>query len=195
MANLANLLHDSGADNIPGISAIYYADHGDVLTWPTPTSGDPTAAVDFDTLVTIPGDIIMDVGKEFKKIYLTRETGEHRFEQQGEYDGKSFKQVLEFLHPGSKAAVDGFASWAGNANAVFILIDKEGNKFLFGSQYEPAKSQSLTGTGGMAPEDRKGSTFIFDFNNERNRLYFTGDVLLTDFAQSPGEGGTQTIAA
>ena len=184
-------------DNTPGIVELYYAKISDIETLPLPTQNDPTQEVDYETLVTIDAPIVMKPWKQFKQMYLTDYTGKIESEIQGELDGKSFMNKLEFFHPGNSAQILGFTRAAKNGNFVFIGIDADGKKRLFGTRLRPAKLETAPITTGAAGTDRKGGTFVFSYTENYPACYFTGNVDLTGtgYGSAPGETDFQTIEA
>jgi len=131
---LADIGWENGKNNTPGIvQEVAFIPLADILTLPTVTQADPTSTGTFTDLVKITGDIVLKTGKQLLSIYLTDESGQMSDELQGELDGKSFKNNLEFLHPGDGDEIRGFTAWAKNSNLVFIVKTKEGKNYLFGS--------------------------------------------------------------
>ncbi len=179
MATLEDILWVDGKNNTPGlVQSIAFASLAVIQTIPQVTTADPTAAGTFASLVTVPSDIIMKSGKKMFELYLTDETGTVMDEVQGELDGKSFKNTLEFVHPGESEEIRGFAAWAKNSNLIFVVRTKEGKRLLFGNDLSPAKLITAPGTLGKAPADRKQRTFTFKFDASYPTPTFTGKVVV-----------------
>lgn len=181
---------ENGKNNTPGIvQEVAYVPLADIDTLPTVVQADPTATGSFADLVKVVGDIVLKTGKNLLSIYLTDETGQISDELQGELDGKSFKNMLEFLHPGDSDEIRGFTAYAKNSNFIFIVKTKEGKNYLFGSALSPAKMVTAPGSTGKAPADRKGRTFSFKFDASYPTPTFTGKVTIagSGFDVLPGE--------
>lgn len=187
---LADIGWENGKNNTPGIiQKVSYIPLSDILTLPSVVTADPTGSGSFSDLVKVTGDLVLKAGKQLLSIYLTDETGQVMDEMQGELDGKSFKNTLEFLHPGESDEIRGFTAWAKNSNLIFIVKTKEDKNYLFGSALSPAKMVTAPGTTGKAPADRKGRTFTFKFDASYPTPTFTGKVQITGsgFDVLPGE--------
>ncbi len=171
------LLHLDGSDNTSGIGQyIFVAKIEDIAVLPVPVLDDSTGTGTFADLVTITQNIVMLAGKSFHKIYVTLEAGELKSETQGELDGISFLNQLEFFHPGSQAEVLGFAQWAKNSSLVFLVPEVDGAIRLLGHRAYPAKMVSSPFTTGKASADRKGGTFTFKSSRKGPAPIFTGRV-------------------
>lgn len=175
-----DLTHLSGSDNTPGIQQqVFYAVLEDIDMLPLPAQDDsasPTGT--FADLVTITADIIMKAGKQFHSIYVTLEEGDLKHEGQGETDSMSYKNTLEFSHPGSKAEVLGFAQWVKNNNIVFLVPEVDGQVRLLGSRAYPAKLSAAPGGTGKKSTDGKKTTFTFHSSRKGPAPIFKGHVQL-----------------
>jgi len=179
MVDLADLLHTDGDDNSAGIqSAIYVAKLADISVLPVPILDDSTGDGDFADLVTIEEDIEMELFKSFKQIYVTLETGQLDSKAQGEFDGMSFSNELEFLIPGSDPSALGFGQWAKNSSLIFLVPEVDGRVRLFGHRGFPAKMANADGTTGKKAADRKGITYKFRTSRKGPAPIFTGNVRL-----------------
>jgi hypothetical protein len=189
--NFTDLVWPDGANNTPGIGykiAVARLSEIDETQFPQVIEPDPSKTsgdFDFADLVTIENDIVFKLGSSgFKTIYNTIETGELKSELQGEFDGKSFMNTLEFLHPGSRPEMLGFAAYCKNGNLIFLIEEQDGQKRLLGHPRYPAKMVSAPGTTGKESAARKAVTFTFQSVSSYPAPVFLGNVILT------GSGGT-----
>lgn len=175
-----DLTHVSGSDNTPGIQqTIYYAPLEDIETLPLPDVDDSASKTGtFEDLVTITKNIVMKPGKQLRSIYVTLEEGELKHESQGEMDSMSFKNVLEFAHPGSKPAQLGFAQWVKNNNIVFLVPEVDGQVRLLGHRAYPAKMTGAPGTTDKKAAGAKKTTFTFQSSRKGPAPIFAGKVAL-----------------
>ncbi|MDJ1500468.1 hypothetical protein [Xanthocytophaga agilis] len=178
MPDLTDLLHVDGDDNTSGVGQyIYVAKEKEILVLPLPDQDDSSAATgSLADLVTITRDIEMLPGKDFKRIYVTLETGELKHDAQGELDGMSFLNQLDFFMPGSRAEVLGFAQWAKNSSLIFLIPELDGQIRMLGHRAYPAKMIPASGTTGKASADRKGSNFSFKSVRKGPAPIFAGRV-------------------
>ena len=174
-----DLLAVDGQDNTSGLAVdIYVAKIDDILTLPEPVLNDSTGSGKFADLVTISGDIQMKPGKYFRKIQAIIETAKLDGTLQGEMDGKSSLNRLDFTLAGNKADALGFQQWAKNGSLVFIVQDQDGKKRILGHRAYPAKFVEGVGTTGAASTERKQITFAFQSVRKGAAPYFTGRVLV-----------------
>jgi len=177
-----DLTHKSGSDNTPGIQqTVFYAPIEDIETLPKPDVDDSASDTGtFADLVTITKDIVMKPGKKFKSIYVTLEDGELKHEGQGETDSMSYKNSLEFAHPGTKPEQLGFAQWCKNSNLVFLVPEVDGQVRVLGTRAYPAKLTSAPGSTGKKSTDGRKTTFNFHSSRKGPAPIFKGKVLVVD---------------
>lgn len=180
-----------GGDNMPGlVQEVWFAQLSDIDTtqFPTTTETDPLSATgSLADLATITGNVVMKEGKDFHKIYVSQNRGSLSHEVQGGSDSKNMLATLEFFHPGTKAAVLGFYRWAMNNNLVFIVIEKDGTKRLFGTPGDPAKISGGSTPNGPEPSGEKGNIFTFQCVNPGPVPIFTGKVDLQGSGYNSGD--------
>lgn len=177
--NIQDLLWADGNDNTAGIQqAVYYAPLDDIATLPEPQVDVSNASGEFEQLVTISDNIIMKSGKVFRKMYVTLKNGSLKCETVGELDGKSYKNTLEFFHPGSKPQVLGFSQWAKNSSLIFLIPEADGQVRILGHKGYPAKLVNAPHDTGTKPEDTKGFKFSFESYRKGPAPVFTGQVQL-----------------
>lgn len=93
-------------------------------------------------------------------VYATDDTVSMKAENQGEYDGQSFKITGEFKHPGASADVAAFARQINNTRCDIVLEARDGKQYLVKeARIKPASDF------GMAASDKKGFTFTFEANS------------------------------
>lgn len=166
---------------------VYFADlDNDVDTANFPEPDDDASATSIEDMAKITGDIPLKDGKRFKKLYVTMETGAVRDNQIGEWDGKSFENYLDFLHPGNRAEALAFARKINNGNFIFLAKDAEGYTRLIGKPQFPAKVDTNEGTTGQAVADRKGMTVTVKAYNNSPAPVYEGNIPLTAVGSGSG---------
>lgn len=173
-----DLTHKAGSDNTPGVAQkIFYTTMENVVKLPKPKVDDSASDTGtFADLVTILEDIV--VKKPLSEIYVTLEDGELKHEGQGETDSMSFKNTLEFGHPGSKGEVLGFAQWAKNSNLLFLVPEVDGQLRVLGTRAYPAKLASAPGTTDKKSGGAKKTTFNFHSSRKGPAPIFKGKVMV-----------------
>jgi len=157
--NLSNITKNlTNGHNMGGIQeTIYWGLWDDVATWPAlPTTPGTLSAVPVAT-----GTLAMKAGKYLYTLYNTLDAGELKFENQGEFDGISYKGTLSIFHPGMQKKILGLMSQVKNDNLFFIVKDAEGQMFLVGDSRFAAKLESGSSTTGNKTASRKGTTMNF----------------------------------
>jgi len=173
----------SGQDNTGGLTqTFYFAKAEDIDSWPTIAT--KSTATDYDELMKYQGDFTMKAGKRFYKGYLTWGTGELKWDAQGGMDGKSFKQSLEISRPGCDEKALAFLDMVKNANLVFIVLDKDGNYRVLGSEFLAAKLESSAGTTGKTGEDSKADVMTFVSELASPPRFYDGTIPLTEASGS-----------
>lgn len=188
-----DIKHEDGEDNTSGLTQdILVAKLEDILTLPEPVLNDSTGNGKFEDLVTITSDIQMKPGKYFRTIQAILETVKLDGTPQGEMDGKSLLNRLDFILAGNKAAALGFQQWCKNSSLVFLVKELDGNVRILGHKLYPAKLVEGPGTTGAASTERKQIAFAFQSVRKGPAPIFKGRVLVnnvtsvdtnSDFAQ------------
>jgi hypothetical protein len=180
-----DLTHLSGSDNTPGIQQkIFYTTLENIVSLPLPkedNSAAPTGS--FADLVTILANIV--VTKPFSSIYVTLEEGELKHVGQGETDSMSYKNSLEFAHPGSKPEVLGFAQWCKNSNLIFLVPETDGQVRVLGTRAFPAKMESAPGSTDKKAAGAKKTTFTFQSSRKGPAPVFAGKVMIKGVGADP----------
>lgn len=173
-----DLTHKPGSDNTPGIGQlVFYTTMQNVVSLPKPTVDDSASDTGtFADLVTITADIV--VKKPMNSIYVTLEDGELKHEGQGETDSMSFKNTLEFAHPGTKPEQLGFAQWCKNNDLLFLVQEVDGQVRVLGTRTYPAKLASAPGGTGKKSTDGRKTTFTFHSSRKGPAPVFTGKVMV-----------------
>lgn len=171
-----DLVHKAGSDNTPGIAQkVFYTPMANVVTLPKPKVDDSASDTgSFADLVTIVDDIV--VKEPLNYIYVTLEDGELKHEGQGETDSMSFKNTLEFAHPGTKPEQLGFAQWCKNNDLLFLVPEQDGQLRVLGTRNYPAKLASAPGSTGKKSTDGRKTTFSFHSSRKGPAPVFTGKV-------------------
>lgn len=153
----ANLTWPSGSENMGGYKNKLLFIPADAVT-AVPEIGN-TEALAAEDLVTAAGAFTFkDTGDKPIFIYATKNTVSYNSENQGEVDGQSFLQTLEWIHPGSSAEVGAFARKVNNTPGYLIYEDIKGVQYMVGQSGMPCSIKPAF-TGGASPSDRKGTTF------------------------------------
>jgi hypothetical protein len=166
-----------GADNTAGVAQyIYGAPVSYFDTIPDVIQPDPTGSGSLSDLVTIKDNYVLKSGKDLIKLYVTLETGKLDSETQGEFDGMSFLNKLEFLIPGSTPTALGFARLAKNGSWIWFVPLIDGQKRVVGHRNYPAKLVSAPHTTGQKSADRKAGTYTFQSAWSGPAPIFTGRI-------------------
>jgi hypothetical protein len=194
--DLADILHVSGSDNTAGVQQkVMFAKLEDIDILPQPDVDDSAGSGALDGLVTISQNIRMKPYKKFNELYVTLETGKIDSNSQGELDGMSFKNVLDFFHPGSSAQILGFAQWAKNSDLIFLVPESDGQVRILGHKGYPAKMTKAQVTTGAKGADRKGNGFTFESTRKGPAPIFKGHVDLMGSGFGSGDANDlQTIS-
>jgi hypothetical protein len=193
MITKEDLLWPSGSNNTPGIVKIAFADLADCDTIPGPNQKDPTGNGVFSDLVKTSDNLILKNGKRMYEIYATDGKNAITDDILGAIDSGYHSNELTFFHPGNKDEIRGFAAWSKNANLIFLIQDKEGNKYLFGTKLFPARRKEVKGTTGAKGGDEKGRTFTFMTEGPYPYLTFTGSVVDGKGTSASADDVTQEI--
>ena len=176
MVELTDLPKDlPNGDNMGSIvtQRLIFGRWSDVLQWPDIVEAPAT----LEDLGQVVGDIIMKDGKSCFTMYGTENTGLLSINLVGETDGISQECTLSLMHPGLRKKLLGFLRNVKNDDLFFLPQDAEGQFYLFGDKFRPAKliPGEAGGTQGET-SGRKGLTLQFLFRTNGLCVY-TGDTL------------------
>jgi hypothetical protein len=176
MPDFSDLLWPDGSDNIGGTEVNhYYAPLSDIDVFPTIAAVPATLAAE----VTISTDFEFLTGKKFHKIYSTLDTGKVDDKSVGEFDGRSFEHIFEFVFPGTRAEALAIIRKMNNTNMVFIASEANGQKRIIGSVAFPAKMSLSDVTTGAKTADRKQTTIRVESRGVTPAPIYTGAIPLT----------------
>lgn len=135
---LASLAGPNGTeDNIGGTKKkFYYAPVSQFTTITEPASF--ASATTYSLLSTNASVHVFSTGFCFLYIYITEDSGNVKYEAQGEVDGYSMKPVFTMFYPGSKADAAGFARYCKNDNFICIVPHADGTLHQIGTADFPA---------------------------------------------------------
>lgn len=141
----ADLLGPDGTeDNMGGTTQLmHYAPVRDFLSIKVPSASPST----LEDKVVISVTHTFNVGKCFKKLYVTLDSGSADSELQGERDGKSFKTKAKVFYPGTKAEVMGFVAQAKNDRFIVLINMPDGKVRQIGSEAFHAEIMPKFSTG------------------------------------------------
>lgn len=177
MAFLNNVQFAPGSQNLGGIAF-------------NSIKGCPWAWVDIENFPlpdddgTITDDIPLLPGYNMIEIYATAETGEARWEAQGEKDGGSFKNSLGWNTPSNKQDNMKFARRSVNGPWLYVAMDSDGQNRLIGFvdfkngnriQY-PVYRETIVGTTGKAGTDKRGIEYMFSGSSPVEPPLYMGSV-------------------
>ena len=143
--NLLNIT-EAPAENLAGLDNIVYiglvADAASIpVKHAVDVLLDPTVWVN---LATPP---VMKTGKKMVSIRVTPDSIKFDADGQGELDGKSIKNKLEFSIPGLTDENLALVSATNNAD-LFFIFSHNGQYHLMGNKERPANAESPKGTSG-----------------------------------------------
>jgi hypothetical protein len=98
----------------------------------------------------------------FAKIEITKDSGDVRHELQGETDGKSFKNFIDFSIPTHHDNNLALCKRLANEYLIAVAQDKNGDFRVLGSLKLPAHLNQATGQTGKLPADNKNTAFILE---------------------------------
>ena len=143
-----------------GIKKILVARRDDVATWPS-LIANPT---DMAENVTMTGSLAMVAGKRFFSLYSKKDSGELKYDGQGEEGSRSQRATLTVYNPGMKKSLLGFIRATQNSQLVMLVLTESAEWHLLGDRYSGAILSESAATSGKAHTDPNGAdlTFIFD---------------------------------
>ncbi|MDR1370816.1 MAG: hypothetical protein LBJ72_11935 [Dysgonamonadaceae bacterium] len=116
-------------------------------------------------------------------IYATPRTAKYGAEGQGEADGKSFKQNVEYFFPGSPKQVHIHNRKIANTPGYYVMEDFDGNQYLIGQPGLPAITTPKF-DGGQNMTDRRGTTYTIECDAKSTAIFLEApidiDKLLAD---------------
>jgi hypothetical protein len=170
---LQPVVYEVGQDNMAGIfGKIFAAPTSWIANIPAPVNGE------------IVGDITMKSGYNFVDVYHTQGTGRLDFEGQGERDGGSLKNSVEWNVPALKGDNLAFANAILNGPYIVLCFDADGNCFMLGSIVYtqgiavefPAYRETLKGTTGMKATDVRGVNYKMTADTPKSPYVYKGDI-------------------
>ena len=170
----------------------WFARKSDIGTMPDCVQTDPTGSGNVAELAKVTGDIVMDLGKDFQKIYGTLETVMVKDEQVGERDGKSWKTTFELFFSDINPEILGSLALLNNTRTVWIIKDQNGRKRLLGRQVAVQLDGVEVGTGTKF-EDRRGCKISGYCQGNTPAPIFEGTVKLTGSTSGSGDDSYQEI--
>jgi hypothetical protein len=143
-----------------GIKKILVARLEDVATWPS-LMATPTEMAEN---VTMTGSLVMATGKRFFSLYSKKDSGELKYDGQGEEGSRSQRATLTVYNPGMKKSLLGFIRATQNSQLVMLVLTESGEWHLLGDRYTGAVLSESAATSGKAHTDPNGAdlTFIYD---------------------------------
>ncbi|NME67197.1 hypothetical protein [Flammeovirga aprica] len=146
--------------NIGGLSKNIFLIRADALA-SEPAITAPAVKVDAAEDFTF----VDDLTEVFATIYHTKDTGVARFESQGEYDSKSFKQFLEFAIPTNNEKALQVARNFLNEDIVCVAKDRNKQLVQIGTIDSPANCEEVSGGTGKTGTEARNVTFVLTAEN------------------------------
>ncbi len=151
-----DLLHSQGAENIAGTAQeFYYTEWEKITGWPAP--GVTTA-----TRNLWDGAFTFSTGGRWYRWYNTLETGKITSKMEGETDCKSFKNRVEFKHPGSAVAFQGVLAELKNRGIVLIAVEGNGQMRMIGNPLFQAAVVDGSEDSGAKGTEYKGFSMVIE---------------------------------
>lgn len=130
---------------------IYYSYYKNVKTLNI-----PDVSGDFEAAGTIDDDIVMESGHGFGNIEALVDENELTTSLTGNTGNKRHSTSLSMLIPNIRAKTLGYIRKYKNAGLIFIILDRNGKKFVIGNKISPARVSEATGTTGKGEDDNNG---------------------------------------
>ena len=173
-----DLLYTQGQDNLAGIiGEINIVPVADLLTVPALASA---------SSLVISADIVLGVGKAWKKLYFTDETGKVEIKSVGERDGKGVEVMVSVRYPKMSTAL---LDWIRNVqNTPVLLSYKMGNtgkRYVIGlTQFDiastaltadiPTYFESADVNSGEKRADQNGALLTWKFTSHHGPIEYNG---------------------
>ncbi|UZR93154.1 hypothetical protein [Chondrinema litorale] len=103
-----------------------------------------------------------DTLEVFSMIEITKNSGDVRHELQGEIDGKSYHNFIDFNLPTGLDKVLTLCKQLANEDVIAVAQDKRGNWRVLGTLDLPATLNQATGQLGKAAADANNTAFILE---------------------------------
>lgn len=124
----------------------------------------------------IDSNLTLKSGQSFKFWELTEDTGNAKYEPQGQVDSKSYKATLTFNIPKAKGEKSAQFAALKNVGVIVIYEDANGIKWLIGDLNRPAYVQA-TLDGGTAFSDPNFYKVEVMHENHLGAVEYQGEVL------------------
>lgn len=161
-----------GRNNMGGFKGFLMFVPADAPT-AVPTVPEWSEATDNDDLVTAAGTFAFPAEGTVKKpiyLYSTDATVGYNVEDQGEVDGKSYRQTLTAFFPGNMKEAHAFAALVKNTPGYYVFEDSDGQQMIIGQPGIPAAT-SVAFAGGQARADRRGHTFTITADSNYSAIF------------------------
>lgn len=178
-----DLLFTQGQDNLAGIiGEILIVPKEDVTTIP---------ALAAATSLAITGDIVLGVGKSWKRLYFTDETGKVEIKTVGERDGKAVETMLTVRYPKlTKELIDWIRNVQNTPSLVMYRMANSGQRFVMGlTQFDiastalsadiPVYFETADAASGEKRADQNGSLLSWKYTSQHGPIEYNGTIDLT----------------
>lgn len=178
-----DLLFTQGQDNLAGIiGEINIVPVADVDTIP---------ALAAATSLAITGDIVLDAGKAWKRLYFTDETGKVEVKTVGERDGKGVETMLTVRYPKlSKELLDWIRSVQNTPCLISYKMANSGKRFVMGLTQFDISSTAVTAdipvyfetaevASGEKRADQNGALLSWKYTSQHGPIEYAGAMDFT----------------
>lgn len=178
-----DLLFTQGQDNLAGII-------GELAIVPV-ADIDTLPALAAATSLNITGDIVLDSGKAWKRLYMTDETGMVETKPLGEVDGKGAETIIKCRYPKyGRALIDWIRSVQNTPCLLSYKLAADGKRYVVGLTQPDISSTTVTtdipvtfvgaeGGSGGARGDRNGAELSWRFAAGHGPVEYSGAMDFT----------------
>lgn len=150
---------------------VFYALEKDIKTLDIPAKSGS-----YKDVGTISSEIVPEIGKGFARLECQLDENELTSALSGNIGNKKQSTALEVLIPGLRCEVLGFIRKCKNSRMIFIVITRDGRKFVIGNKINPAYIEEANGTSGRGQDDNNGTTV--NITARSPLLEYTGSIPL-----------------
>ena len=172
----APLKWPTGQNNMGGFKPfVLFIPHDACKT--VPALPEASAATDNNDFVTAKGTFTFNEPGLKNPLYLYSTDGEvgYSAESQGETDGKSFVQKLEFFFPGNLPEMHAFNALVKNTPGYYVFEDSDGRQMIMGAEGLPTAT-TPSYNGGKKRADRRGTAYSVTCDSNFSGIYLAEKI-------------------
>lgn len=179
-----DLLFTQGQDNLAGII-------GELAIVPVEDI-DTLPALAAATSLAISGNITLDSGKAWKRLYFTDETGKVEVKTVGERDGKGVETIISVRYPKlGKELIDWIRSVQNTPCLVSYKMANSGKRFIIGLTQFDISSTAITAdipvyfetaevASGEKRADQNGALLTWKYTSQHGPIEYNGTMDFTE---------------